>query len=857
MVMLPYDYEKLFGSLNENQTEALKAHPNALLQVVAGPGTGKTKLLVSKVAYLLVHHRIPASGIMVTTFTKKAANEMKERLESLLKDHPGMNLDKLQIGTFHRICLGYLRHYGAVVGIGNNFKIADPKDQKELMNQAITASQLDGIKSNQEDVKTMLAYVSWRKALGQHPDEVTMDNSSDPLENQKYQVYAKYHELMTKNSFLDFDDILVYTDKLLTMRPRCAAHIKHILVDEFQDTNTIQLKLVFKFAKYCNNNVTIVGDADQSIYGFRNATYENFKNMEEHALKSNTQFIKITLDQNYRSTDAILKVAECVMRGQKDREEKMLVSNSKLDTPVYYACHNTPFEEPVFIAEKIKKLIAESNQGYAYRSFAVIVRASRTFLGLEKELSRRGVPYRIVKGHSFWELREISMTVDCMRITVLNDWLAYKRVIGWFCEGCGPKLLEKIEKCIYSTPPYENFVFDIIRKFSQGQIPGATAKAKTSLANLLRRIEACRSGLPTESKGKSYLTNFFRSVLKQFNIVQLCLKKKTSTVKSTEEITSDVNENLGELMAQLNQYDPEKDELLQKAQEEVFKEQDKLEKEEPEEVVELNTETVPQNEIEIVKINVKSEFTEAPSTPPPAVYSPVEFISLFLTHIHMAESISADDGSEEDTILGKVTLTTIHGAKGLEWPIVFVPSLMNNILPSKFALLERDPEKRLKAMDEERRCLYVALTRARDQLYMSSYQDMESYTNVSSVFLNHIPSHMYKDISPPAKIPERVRNMNPLLVAFAPQSVFTAHANREYEKWEQKRLQEQSQAQNVPPRAVPPTVVGRNGGTYNPVTGAMNRGSPTEGNPLQPMPAKKRRLGMGKPLSQLLPKRKP
>ncbi|ODQ48144.1 hypothetical protein PICMEDRAFT_41965, partial [Pichia membranifaciens NRRL Y-2026] len=344
------EYERLFGTLNENQTNALTTTNDCVLEIVAGPGTGKTKLLVSRVAYLLLNHKLPASGIIVTTFTKKAANEMIERLSSVLKNYDGINLKQLQIGTFHSICFGYLKFFGKSIGL-NKFTIADNKDQKDVLLKAINSLGLEDVKTDKSSIKRVQSYISQQKSLGLHPEDVTIADPSDRIEAQHFQVYSEYQKILKQNALIDFDDILVHTYKLLTIRPECVSHVKHILVDEFQDTNTIQLKLIFKFTQYCKDNITIVGDADQ--------------------------------------------------------KDKILLSNNNKEDPVHYICHKSHDDESIFIADKISNVMNDSDNSYTPKDFAIIVRVSRTFLSLERELTRKGIPYKIVKGQSFWDLKEI------------------------------------------------------------------------------------------------------------------------------------------------------------------------------------------------------------------------------------------------------------------------------------------------------------------------------------------------------------------------------------------------------------------------------------------------------------------
>lgn len=789
-----YDYQTLFGSLNENQTKALTSTNNSLLQIIAGPGTGKTKLLVARVAYLLLHFHLPPSAIIVTTFTKKAAKEMNDRLEMLLQNNTEIDPRKLHIGTFHSICFGYLRHYGKIVGLKKDFKIADDKDKKDFVNKAIINCCLDDIKNDKDAIKKIISYISHQKSLGLHPDDIPLIHPEKTLEIQQVQVYAEYQKLLYENSFIDFDDILVFTSKLLDKRPELASHIQHILIDEFQDTNTIQLQLIFKFSKYCNDNITIVGDADQSIYGFRNATYENFNTMEEIARSHKTQVIKVALEQNYRSSNNILEFSEQIMSSQNGRVGKTLISNIKCTDPVYYVNFKDFRDEPVFVSNRIKKVIAEQCENdIAYRDIAIIARASRTFPAIERELIRKGIPYKIVKGLSFWEIKEISMTVDCLRIIAFNDWLSYKRVIDWFSAGCGPKLIESIETSIFSPDQKNNDeyrAFDILQDYAAGKIKGATQKAKCSLAELISIIKEAREKLCIAT-----LDDFYRFVLLKFNIIENSIKYKKSN-KTDEEIRCDINENLEELKSQFVNYDPNEDDLLKAAQEEAFQFQDQRL-------------SIAKEELESTDVDIIED-------------EKVGLLVDFLDHIYLAEGLSADDESDKNDTRGKVTLTTIHRAKGLEWCVVFLPSVVNSCLPSIFALNETDPEKKERALNEERRCLYVALTRAKEQLFICTYSCHNAYTTIQpSIFLENIPPSAYFDISSIESNPASQFIM-PKRNTAIPQNFL--HPDSKVDLSKPKKN---------------PYIVTTSGINISPVTGA----------PINGIKKRRKRLGMGRPIN--------
>lgn len=959
MTIVPTEFDRLFGSLNESQQKALKATNDSVLQIVAGPGTGKTKLLVSRVAYLILNFDLLPSSIIVTTFTKKASIEMKDRLNSLLKDHENINFKKIQIGTFHSICFGYLKFYGKCIGL-ENFNIADTKDQKDMLKMVLQKLNMENIQPDKFGMRTCLSYITKNKSIGSHPEDVVILDPTDVKELQCFQAYQAYQETLAKNGKIDFDDILVFTYKLLIQRPSCVANIRHILVDEFQDTNIIQLKLIFLFSQYCNDNITIVGDADQSIYGFRNASYENFSKIKTTALQKNRNFMQITLEQSYRSTAAILQISEALMRHQTGRTDKLLISNSDKQIPVYYIDHEYPEDEPIFIASKIDELLKDTNNGYLLKDFAIIARASRIFLSLEKELLKRGIRYRITKGHSFWELKEVSMAMDCLQIIANDDWLSYKRVMEWFVDGCGEKLISKIENIVLNNNSNEipyGYVYDILTKFATGMIPGMGAKAKASTIHFLTLIKDSRELLKINDP-----VDFFFSVVIKFNLIDFAMKKKTSRSKDDDEKRDDIRNNLHELADQFNSYNPADDDLLRKTQAEIFAEQEKnsadntlfnidnnqsanepsikssstfedithsqtsrvspkdllnkqaqkspkkrqrnkkasvgekpqtsiidlfkmerkegsslkIKKEpvddivnkniepnnnEKEQPVEQCTEEIGQYTEHITKpdIDVTIEPTEVESittSTTPLVVLPAitlqptnqsnptplgicaekeKFLRDFLQFIQLAESIAATDENHVNDPNGRVTLTTIHGSKGLEWSVVLLPSLINGIIPSVYSLAEQSIEKKELLLDEERRCFYVALTRAKDLLYLSTYHVSRSdYSIKPSCFLKEIPQSCYKNLNESTSNQLQGYELDQLSIP----SAAPFHAKEPFQAPRVPNISASSTQNTI----VKTEVIGSSGDSYNPVTGAISN-EPSNNLP----PKKKKRLGMGRP----------
>ncbi|VEU23777.1 DEKNAAC104943 [Brettanomyces naardenensis] len=667
-------YKEVFSTLNENQYKALVTPTANVLQILAGPGTGKTRVITARVAYLLCEEKLPPEDVIVTTFTKKAANEMKKRLADLLRGcTPKIDLNKLFIGTFHSICVRILRSFGKHINLDSRFKIADDTDSKQLIKRVLQDKFSANDKVKDSDVNEYKYFISACKSKALLPGEVPQDLSDKAFEDHIY-AYSRYQKSLEDNNLIDFDDCLLLAYKLLKKYPQALKNVKHVLVDEFQDTNLVQLELMYLFGLNCNGKVTVVGDPDQSIYGFRQAEANNFYRMEEHYVRGGHQVTKVQLTENYRSTDSILRFAETVMstKQKSKREPKKLNSNTTQNTPVYFDAYPTNKQEARRIAEDIEGL----TKSYKYSDVAVIIRSAFLSRMIEQEFIHANIPYIIVHGRSFWELKEVKLMVDFLRAIASNvDWLGYSRSLEFVVAGMGAKSLENIETEFNKqrNQGHEGNVYRILKRFIKREMVGFNAKLREGLQSYVKTIHKARHILKDDEGSMSELLGkMFDRVVKDSNLVELVAAKK-SKGKSEEDAKNEIRENLGELKNQLVTFAPN------------------------EEILEGENNTA----------------------------SP--FLTQFLDSIYLYEQNHYKQSQENDDSSGKVTITTIHGAKGLEWPIVFVPGLCDGILPSKYVLQETNKMKRDAAMDEECRCLYVAITRAKDILYLSYFAETEGF----------------------------------------------------------------------------------------------------------------------------------
>ncbi|WRT65721.1 uncharacterized protein IL334_002669 [Kwoniella shivajii] len=399
---LKYPY---LTSLNAAQLKAVTSPPEIPLQILAGPGSGKTRVLTSRVAHLVQYHDYRPYEIVAVTFTNKASSEMKKRLQVLLG---AKQADALVLGTFHATCAKYLRRYGQLIELLNNFIIADAEDCKKIMS-TLLKSRKDSLEDSRMALKegVVLSEISKAKAKEESPDQMAMRAAQDPGTSTNTlaiiaELYAEYEATLREANSLDFDDLLVFGLRLFRSAPRVLESCRHILVDEFQDTNITQYELMKCFAK-AHGGVSVVGDPDQSIYGWRSAEVENLNKMTNDFPGVEA----IYLEENYRSTGSILSAAHAIVSQDRARIQKNLFTSHPRSTPVTLKVFSTPVIEASFIAWEIKRLIAYSGGTLNYGDFAILLRYNALSRVIESALQKDSIPNRIVGGHKFFERMEV------------------------------------------------------------------------------------------------------------------------------------------------------------------------------------------------------------------------------------------------------------------------------------------------------------------------------------------------------------------------------------------------------------------------------------------------------------------
>ena len=620
--------------LNTTQREAVE-HENGQLIILAGPGSGKTRVITSKIAHLILNKNLHPRQILAATFTKKAATEMKERIKTLINQQA---VD-LNIGTFHSICALLLRKYGSAIGVERSFTIYDGDDQRALMRMIINDMNLNSQIFNPNKILNKISKNKNEKLTFQYPDS----DRSTSYERRIYEIAESYQQHLRASHALDFDDLLIYTHQLLSndevSRNQISKQFHHVLIDEFQDTNTLQYQ-ISKLLASVHNNITIVGDPDQSIYSWRSANIENIVKFQDDFPKHRL----ILLEQNYRSTKSILEVASNVIQTSDARIQKDIWTDNVTGEPVELNHFNNGDDEGNFIASAIKETL--SSQNNAPQDIAVMYRTNAQSRIIEEALLLQNIKYRIVGGLRFYERKEIKDILAYLRIIQNpNDTIAFTRIINTPTRGIGKETLAKL---LLLTDSDNKSIIEMIRELihdnsmnsetqdkPERKLRPATLQGLNDFLYIYDEIEA-------STKKQS-----IESTLSQ--IIQLTKYEKTvinKDAKTTEQQHAK-RENINELLSIASQYD---------------------------------------------EANADDPVTE------------------FLHDL----SLIADVADVVEDTENAVTLTTLHSAKGLEFPIVFLPGVEEGLLPHVMSL--DTPEE----IEEERRILYVGITRAKDKLYIST-----------------------------------------------------------------------------------------------------------------------------------------
>lgn len=634
--------EELINGLNDKQKEAVLATDGPCL-VIAGAGSGKTKVLTHKIAYD-IESGIKPWNILAITFTNKAANEMKERIEKLIGDAA----KDLWMGTFHSICVRILRRYIDRIGYKTDFVIFDTSDQKTLIKECLKTLKVDDKIFTDRGV---LSEISNGKNEMLEPKAYGVKYAGDFRKKTIAEIYELYQRRLRENNAIDFDDIINFTIKILSENPDVLDYytekFKYILVDEYQDTNKAQFTLVSLLAsKY--GNVTAVGDNDQGIYSFRGADISNILNFERDF--PGTKIIK--LEQNYRCTGNILKAANAVIKHNENKYDKKLwTENEEGHLPCIY-CGEDEYDEGRYIVEQINHLKTE--EYYKNSDFTILYRMNAQSRAIEDILMREGIPYKVIGGLKFYERKEIKDIIAYLRLIHNSaDNLSLKRIINEPKRGIGKTSIEQIQEISDKTG---NSMYEIIRNAQEYGLTRVFSNSR----DFIEQIEYLKS-----KKDELKISDLIKETL-----------NKTGYTKALE------NENS------------------------------------------VEAETRIENLEEFLTVAIEFEEESADNT-----------LAEFLENITLSSDI---DGMEDQDDL--VTLMTLHSAKGLEFPVVFLVGMEEGIFPGYKTIGE--PQ----ALEEERRLFYVGITRAKQYLYLTCAKHRTIFGSTSynqaSRFVKEIPEEL-------------------------------------------------------------------------------------------------------------------
>ncbi len=650
----------IYDTLNPMQREAVFFDKGPLL-ILAGAGSGKTRVLTHRIAYLIEEQGVSPFQILAITFTNKAAKEMRERVDKIVS----YGAENIWVSTFHSTCVRILRRFIESLGYSRNFTIYDADDQKTLVRDICKALNID-TKNVKE--RAFLSAISSAKDELISPEEYALRANLDFSKKNFSRVYTEYQKRLKASNALDFDDLIFKTVELFQTNPEVLDYyrrrFRYIMVDEYQDTNTAQFRLISLLANYTNEegqleqNLCVVGDDDQSIYKFRGANIQNILSFEK--IYPNAHVIR--LEQNYRSTGNILSAANEVIHHNIGRKDKSLWTENEEGSPVFFTQYPTDYAEAEGVAQNIRDCADEKE--VAYKDFAILYRTNAQSRVFEEKLIARNIPYRVIGSINFYQRKEIKDLLAYLK-TIDNalDNLAVKRIINVPKRGIGLTTVDRIDD--YAEANGMTF-YEALR---HAEFIPSVARACGKLTSFVAFIEALRSK-PISSTYT--LKNLIEEIMEGTGL--------TEEIKNAAADEEEAAERLANV-----------DELINKA--------------------------------------VLYEQTADEPT-----------LSGFLEEVALVADIDTLDESTD-----VVVLMTLHAAKGLEFPYVYLCGMEDGLFPSYVSINAENPEEEI---EEERRLCYVGITRAKKELHLSAASARmargETQYNPTSRFIKEIPRYLLK-----------------------------------------------------------------------------------------------------------------
>lgn len=655
--------ESILAGLNPQQKEAVKTTEGPLL-VVAGAGSGKTSVLTRRIAYLVEEKQVLPWNILAITFTNKAASEMREREQKLL----GPAANDIWMSTFHALCVRILRRDSDKIGYGRNFSIADSAEQLTLVKHI--EKELN-INPKMYEPRGILSAISNAKNDLLTP-QAFEDSAASPFEKMAAKVYHEYQKRLKHDQIMDFDDLIMQTLVLFKKDPEVLHYyqnkFRYMLVDEYQDTNQAQYELCHELAAQYKN-ICVVGDADQSIYGWRGANMENIMNFENDYRDTGVQTVK--LEQNYRSTGHILSAANAVIDNNRNRKKKNLWTDQGDGEKITYYRAQSGDDEAHFIISKIQEEVDDNNR--SYKDFAVLYRTNAQSRTVEEAFVKSNVPYQIVGGHKFYDRKEIMDIMAYLKLVANpNDSMSFNRIINTPKRGIGRVSVDKFMDVAQGNN------LSLIDAFKHINISGISTRAAAKMSDFGAKLRDAIEYAKDHS-----VTGLTEKILQDFGYIDAL--KAEHTIEAETRL-----ENLDEFLSVTkrfdDQYEPEEDDA-----------------------------------------NALSDF--------------------------LAEVSLLSDQDDLENNDDQVALMTLHAAKGLEFPVVFLVGMEDGLFPLSRALLEDDQ------LEEERRLAYVGITRAKEKLFLTNaYSRMmfgRMQNNPPSRFLEEID---VEDLDMQNSVPEGVGN---------------------------------------------------------------------------------------------------
>ncbi len=665
----------LLTGMNDRQAEAVQTTEGPLL-IMAGAGSGKTRVLTHRIAYLIDEKLVNPWNILAITFTNKAAREMKERAYTL---NPAT--EDCLIATFHSMCVRILRREADHIGYNRNFTIVDPSEQRTLMKRILKTLDLDPKKWNE---RAILGTIS--NAKNDLIDEVAYAAlAGDMYTEIVAKCYEMYQKELRQSEAMDFDDLIMLTLRLFDKNPDVLTYYQqryqYIHVDEYQDTNHAQYQLVKLLASRFKN-ICVVGDADQSIYGWRGADMQNILDFEKDYPEAKV----VLLEENYRSTKTILQAANDVIKNNRNRRPKNLWTQNEDGEEIVYYRANDEQDEALFVAKTIDELSSTSD--YVYRDFAVLYRTNAQSRNIEESLLKANIPYTMVGGTKFYSRKEIRDVISYLNLIAnTSDNISFERVVNEPKRGVGPGTVEKIRNFAAGQ---EMSLLDASSQIMLSPVKGKAAQAVFDFANLILNLR--------EQLDELTVTEVVELVLEKTGYTEQLVAQ--ATLESQARI-----ENIEEFLSVTKNFDEN-----------------------------------PENDTEETGLDRLSRFLN-----------------------DLALIADTDDGDQESS---EVTLMTLHAAKGLEFPVVFIIGMEENVFPLSRAAEDEDE------LEEERRLAYVGITRAEKVLFLTNANSRLLYgkTNYNrpTRFLNEISSSLldYQGLARPANTSFKASYVNGKAVQF-------------------------------------------------------------------------------------------